>query len=116
PAIEKNANYPPVRAFAIQTVIGYLKRTTAAGDPLFALNPRFLVVGADGVRRHEPMIEHLLAGGYCYDPKKTYAGTNYSHLVPPLKDQYFEHPANCVEYGIVAYAPRDPADAAGLAR
>lgn len=116
PVIHSNANYPPVRAFAIQTVIGYLKRTTADGDPLFRVNPRFVVVDAAGARRHEPMIEHLLAGGYCYDPKKTYAGTNYPHLVPPLKDQYFEHPANCIEYGVVAFAPPDPANAAGVVR
>ena len=113
PRVEGNANYPPQRAFAIQTVVGYLRRADGHGNPVFSIHPQFEIVSPRG-RQTDALLEQVFAGGYCYDNKRTYAGTNYPHLTPPLKDGWFEHPANALEYGILAYAPRDPAEDAGF--
>ena len=62
PRIEKNANHPPQKAFAVDTVIGYMRRSAADGTPLFALNPQFKVVGPQGVR-HEAVLQQVFEGG-----------------------------------------------------
>jgi hypothetical protein len=37
-------------------------------------------------------------------------------LIPPAEDGWFEHPANALEYGVVAFTPPNPEAVAGLVR
>jgi hypothetical protein len=113
--IRENANDPRVRAAAIQTTIGYLKRRAADGAPLFRINPRFVVVGEHD-RADVPVLQQLLEGGYCYDPKRSYTGAQFHGIRPPRKDGYYEHPANCLEYLTTVFAPPDAAAQAGIIR
>jgi hypothetical protein len=115
PLVRENANDPRVRAAAIQQTIGYLRRRAHDGGPVFRLHPRFVVV-AEGGRRDVPVLEQLFEGGYTYDPKRTYSGTQYKGLVPPRKDGYYEHPANALEYLVTVFAPPHAAELAGLVR
>jgi hypothetical protein len=115
PRIEPDANHPPQKQYSVDTVIGYLRRSDGDGKPLFALNPQFKIVSPQGVR-HEAVLQQVFEGGYCYDPKRTYQGTSYPHLTPFLKDGWFEHSANALDYLILAFAPRDAAEQAGLVR
>ena len=50
---------------------------------------------------------------YCYDPKKTYSGTLYQGITPPLKDRLYEDLANPTEYLVLAFGPPDAAFRAG---
>jgi hypothetical protein len=59
------------------------------------------------------MLQEAFEGGYCYDPKKTYSGTIYQGITPPLKDKLYEDLANGVEYFTLAFGPPDAAFRAG---
>jgi hypothetical protein len=115
PMVRENANDPRVRAASIETLVGYLKRCTFDGSPVFRLNPRFVVVSATG-RKQLPVVQQLLEGGYAYDPKARYTGHLYRGIRKPRKDGYYEHPANCIEYLMTAFAPVDAAEQAGVLR
>lgn len=115
PFIKENANHPPIKDGAIQALVGYLKHSAPDGTPLFRLNPRFVLVSATA-RRSLPVMQTALEGGYTYDPKRDYHGTQYPHLRPPFKDGFYEHPADTLLYLVTAFAPADPLYAAGIAR
>jgi hypothetical protein len=113
PVVHENANDPRIRAGCIEEVIGYLRRRAHDGTPLFRLNPRFVMLGGKRGPRHAPMLQEAFEGGYCYDPKKTYSGTIYQGITPPLKDKLYEDLANAVEYLTLAFGPPDAAFRAG---
>jgi hypothetical protein len=115
PMIRENANDPRVRAAAIETLVGYLKRCTFDGRPVFRLNPRCVVVGATG-HKDVPIVQEILEGGYAYDPKARYTGHQYRGIRKPRKDGYYEHLANTVEYLMTVFAPVDAAEQAGILR
>jgi hypothetical protein len=115
PRIIEDANYPPVKDGALQTVISYLKHSAHDGTPLFRLNPRFVLV-SEKAKRNLPVLQTALEGGYTYDPKRDYIGTTYPHLRPPFKDGFYEHPADTLGYLVTAFSPPEPLAAAGIVR
>jgi hypothetical protein len=115
PRIVDDANHPPVKDGAIQTVITYLKHSAPDGTALFRLNPRFVLV-SQKTRRNLPVLQTALEGGYTYDPKRDYHGTQYPHLRPPFKDGFYEHPADTLCYLVTAFAPAEPLARAGIVR
>jgi hypothetical protein len=119
PLVKKNGNSPPVKDAAIQKVNGYLLRRTPGVDgssqPCFLLDPRFVIVNKKG-RRYQPVMQQAMQSGYIYDPKRNYIGTNYPHLRPAFKDGFYEHPMDSALYGVIAFAPADPAKDAGVLR
>ena len=119
PLVKKNGNSPPVKDAAIQKVNGYLMRRTPGPEgstlPCFLIDPRFVIVGKKG-RRHQPVMHQAMSHGYIYDPKRNYIGTNYPHLRPAFKDGFYEHPCDSFLYGVIAFAPADPAKDAGILR
>jgi hypothetical protein len=119
PQVRKNGNSPPVKDAAIQKVNGYLVRRTpganGSSQPCFVLDPRFVIVGKKG-RRHQPVMQQAMQSGYIYDPKRNYIGTAYPHLRPAFKDGFYEHPCDSFLYGVIAFAPPDPAREAGVLR
>jgi hypothetical protein len=112
PTVHENANDPRIRAGCIEDVIGYLRRRAHDGAALFRLNPRFVMLGTKGAK-HQPMLQEVFEGGYCYDPKKTYQGTIYQGITPPMKDKLYEDLANALEYLVLAFGPADAAFRAG---
>lgn len=112
PVVHENANDPRVRAGCIEQVIGYLRRRAHDGSAVFRLNPRFVLISAKG-RKQPPMVREAFDGGYCYDPRKTYSGSQYQGITPPLKDKLYEDICNAVEYLTLAFAPPDAAYQAG---
>lgn len=115
PYVVDNANYPPVKAAAIEVTVGYLSRSLPDGSPCFLMNPRFVIVSADE-RTERPILKNAFAAGYVYDSKRNYIGTTYPHLRPPKKDGFYEHPADSFLYSVTAFAPQDAAALAGLVR
>jgi hypothetical protein len=113
PVVHENANDPRIRAGCIEEIVGYLRRRAHDGAPLFKLNPRFVLLSTKGPK-YAPMLQEVFEGGYCYDPKKTYHGTQYQGITPPLKDKLYEDLANAVEYLVYAFAPPDAAFRAGF--
>jgi hypothetical protein len=104
-----------VRAAAIQDAIGYLRRVAYDGTPLFRLHPRFVIVSDRG-HQETAVLQQIFEGGYTYDSKRTYSGTQFHGIRPPRKDGFYEHPANCVEYFVTAFGPPGAAERAGVLR
>jgi hypothetical protein len=115
PTVKPEANYPPVKDAAIQKVNGYLIRRQPNGSPCFLLDPRFVVVSKKGPKHQQIMLE-AFRSGYIYDHKRNYLGTTYPHLRPAKKDGFYEHPCDTFLYGVIAFAPSDPAREAGVLR
>jgi hypothetical protein len=115
PIVKDNANHPPIKAAAIEVVVGYRSRSMPDGAPCFLMNPRFVIVGGDApVDR--PVLKDAFAAGYVYDNKRNYIGTTYPHLRPPKKDGFYEHRADSFLYNVTAFAPADAAALAGVVR
>lgn len=114
PRIEPDANTPPKRTFAIQAMSGYLRRRHYDGKPVCRINRRFYLVNEHGDRTTDAVIVDGFSVGYVWDDDHAYQGTQYANLRRPKKDGWFEHPFNTLEYGMIAFAPPDAAEKAGI--
>ena len=112
-----DGNQPPRQDFAIQTISGYLERTWYDGTPVFAVDPhRFLIVNKHGDRHADSVLVDGFEIGFVWDDDKTYGNTNYPHVRPWKRDQWFEHPFVTLLYSVLAFAPLDAAEQAGVLR
>jgi hypothetical protein len=100
------ANHPDARDRCIQHLAGYMKRLTKQGAA-FTVDPhRWLMVAPEGVIESTHFIDALEAG-YIWDSRKI------AHSVSPntrraLKDGFYDHAMNCIEYVVLAYGPAQP--------
>ena len=108
PRVIADANTPPKCDFEIQTVNGYLARRRQNGAPMCAIDPRFVIVNAQGQRRRDPVLVDSVEVSCVWDDYHAYQGTQYANLRRPKKDDWYEHPFNTLEYGVFACAPPDP--------
>jgi hypothetical protein len=83
------SNRPDKRAFAIQQVAKFMLRLTKEG-PALLLSPRC-----------KTLIDGFTAG-YVYSEHASYS-ERYGNIRKPLKDGYYDHLQNCVEYLILNY-------------
>ena len=91
------------RDMAIQTVAGYMRRLTPQG-PAFRVTPQFVVVTKRGSTTTPVLVDGFEAG-YVWDSKST-KGTTNPNTRRPLKDGYYDHGQNCVEYIALMFGPR----------
>jgi hypothetical protein len=100
------ANHPDARDRCIQHLAGYMKRLTKQGAA-FTVDPaRWLMVAPEGIIESTHFIDALEAG-YIWDSRKI------AHSVSPntrraLKDGFYDHAMNCIEYVVLAYGPAQP--------
>ena len=87
---------------AIQTVAGYMRRLTPQG-PAFRVTPQFVVVTKRG-STSTPVLVDGFEAGYVWDSKST-KGTTNPNTRRPLKDGYYDHGQNCVEYIAQMFGP-----------
>jgi len=97
-----SANRVDRRDVAIQTVAGYMRRLTPQG-PAFRVTPQFVVVTKRGATPPPVLVDGFEAG-YVWDIKST-AGTTNPNTRRPLKDGYYDHAQNCVEYIVLTFGP-----------
>jgi hypothetical protein len=90
------ANSPPAQDTAIQIISGYLDRVQLDGEtPVFALNPRFLIIGDGDAPTQDDVLVDGFEVGLVWDEDRTFVTIHYS---------------------AIAHAPRDAAEQAGLLR
>jgi hypothetical protein len=97
-----SANRVDRRDVAIQSIAGYMRRLTGTG-PAFRVAPRFVVVTARG-SQSTPVLADGFEAGYVWDTKST-ASTSNPNTRRPLKDGFYDHGQNCLEYVLLAYGP-----------
>lgn len=115
PRTTPDANDPARRDFAIQTVSGYLSRSWPDGRPTCAVSDRFLLVDAAGQREARPVLVDGLEVGYTW-AERAYAAARLVNIRRAAKDGFFEHPFNALEYGVLTWAPVNPAEVVGYMR
>ena len=89
------SNAPDVRTTAIQRLAGYMRQRTAQGEAFAIDLDRFLVVGAQSVRSLKFLADGCEAG-YVWSPQFVSVGNKQFQV--PIKDGYYEHGQNCLEY------------------
>jgi hypothetical protein len=116
PRVLPDANQPPRQDFAIQQIAEYLERTWYDGTPVFALDPRFLIVDKHGERHEDTVLVDGFELGLVWDDDRTYGDTQYPHVRPWKRDKWFEHPFVTLFYSVLAFSPPDAAELAGVIR
>ena len=117
PRLLPDMNTPPRQDYAIQTISGYLERAWYDGSPVFAVDPnRFLIVDKHGDRHADSMLVDGFEVGFVWDDDRTYGNTSYPHVRPWKRDKVFEHPFVTLLYSVLAFAPPDAAEQAGVLR
>jgi hypothetical protein len=99
------ANSVDKRDIAIQTLAGYMRRLSGTGVA-FRINPRFVVVSKRG-SQSTPVLLDGFEAGYVWDTKST-TSTASPNTRRPLKDGYYDHSQNCVEYIVLKFGPSAP--------
>lgn len=97
-----DANRVDRRDVAIQTVAGYMRRLSATG-PAFRATPRFAVVTRQGSTTTPVLVDGFEAG-YVWDTRSTVSTSN-PNTRRPLKDGFYDHAQNCLEYVVLAFGP-----------
>ncbi|MBP1778781.1 MAG: Phage terminase, large subunit, family [candidate division NC10 bacterium] len=97
-----SANRVDRRDVAIQSIAGYMRRLTSTG-PAFHVASRFVVVTARS-SQSTPVLVDGFEAGYVWDSRST-ASTSNPNTRRPLKDGYYDHGQNCLEYILLAYGP-----------
>lgn len=104
PVWQPNSNMPEIRSAAIQSIAGYMRRRTVKGGEAFQVDrKRWRVVSAREAR-HKPFAYEGLEAGYVWDERARRSASGKT-LVVPVKDGYYEHAQNTLEYGQVNYGP-----------
>jgi hypothetical protein len=116
PIIKPDANQPPKQDVAIAELSGYLERAWFDGTPTFALDPRFVIVNKHGERQTDTVLVDGFELGFVWDDDHAYSNTQYPHVRPWKRDKWFEHPFVTMLYSIMAFAPPDAAEQAGVLR
>jgi hypothetical protein len=96
------ANRVDRRDVAIQSLGGYMRRLTPQGAA-FRVAPRFVVVTKRGTAATPVLVDGFEAG-YVWDTKST-ASTSNPSTRRPLKDGFYDHAQNALEYIVLAFGP-----------
>jgi hypothetical protein len=92
-----NSNAPDVRLAMIERLAGYMRRRTPQGEAfgVASQSDRWLLVSATGVRPWAFLADGCEAG-YVWDQHLVSVGSK--QIRKPLKDGWYEHGQNCLEY------------------
>ena len=77
---------------------------------------RFVIVDKHGRETKDTVLVDGFEVGFVWDDDKSYHNSSYPHVRPWKRDKWFEHPFVTLLYSVIAYAPSDPAEAAGVLR
>lgn len=105
PRYVDNSNSPEVRRFAIESLAGYMRKRTPMGEA-FQVHPTNWVVLAANGPRNESFLINGLEAGYVWDAHARSVGAK--SITVPVKDGYFEHGQNCLEYLDVNFGGAQP--------
>ena len=95
PVFLPESNSPHIRASAIERLAGYMRKRTHTGEA-FSIDPdRQLIVSMTGANPSKFITDGFEAG-YVWDPHPKSVGGK--PIRTPLKDGWYEHGQNCVEY------------------
>ncbi len=100
PTFHPNANAPERRYAANQTLATYMRRIVN-GDEAFLVDPERWVLAELGKEDFNSFFVDGLEAGYVLEPEARHSGRLGTYSVP-LKDGFYEHPMNCLEYGAIA--------------
>ncbi len=106
PTFHPNANQPERRYAANQTVATYMRRIVNGDEAFLVDRERWRVVGL-GDERYDSFFLDGLEAGYVLEDEARHSNRLGSYFVPK-KDGWFEHPMNCLEYGVIADVPELP--------
>lgn len=99
-----SSNMPEVRDVAVQTVAGYMRRRGVRGGEAFQCDRSHWQIVSAREARYASFFQDALEAGYVWDSRvrRTSGGKS---VRTPLKDGYYEHGMNCLEYGVLNYGP-----------
>jgi hypothetical protein len=89
------SNAPDARTTTIERLGGYMRLRTPAGEAFGIDKARFLVVSGDQVRAL-PFLADGCEAGYVWSPHYVSVGSKQYRV--PIKDGWYEHGQNCLEY------------------
>ena len=81
---------------AVKESLGWLKSA-------FAVAPRFVVVTGAGTSSPSVLVDGFEAGYVWAESQAT--GSSTPNTRRPLKDGYYDHAQNCLEYIVLAFGP-----------
>lgn len=100
-----NSNAVDVRGGAIDRLAAYMRRRTPVGEA-FSVDPdRQVIVSAQSEKQSKFLTDGLEAG-YVWDPHMKSVGAK--PMRSPLKDGWYEHGMNCMEYLELHYGGAQP--------
>lgn len=106
PVYLPDSNALHVRTSAVERLAGYMRRRNQVGGEAFSVNPeRQLLVTADGANASKFVTDGFEAG-YVWDPHTKSVGGK--PMRAPLKDGWYEHAQNCVEYSELNFGQSQP--------
>lgn len=99
-----NSNMPEIRSGAIQGIAGYMRRRTIRNEEAFGVDTsRWRVINTREARHSHFYLDGLEAG-YVWDDRQRQASSG-KRIIVPVKDGFYEHAQNCVEYGQINFGP-----------
>jgi hypothetical protein len=108
PRVVLNSNAPEMRDYAIQTAAGYMRRRALRGGEAFQVHPTRWRVISQRDAKSTPFAVDGLEAGYVWDNRVVRTSRGKSIQVP-LKDKYYEHAMNNLEYLVLNFGPAMPA-------
>lgn len=96
-----SSNQPEVRAYAVETLAGYIRRGRFEID-----DERWILVDAQSATPRTFALDAFEAG-YVWDERVRRIGSGKTIHVP-LKDGYYEHTMNCIEYLVLNFGAARP--------
>ena len=112
--VHKDANQPERRYAATEVASTYMGHVVN-GDEAFLVDPERWVIAELRDERPDRFFLDGLEAGYVLENEARHSSTLGTYYVPK-KDGFFEHPMNCLEYGIQAHVVDLPLDGEAAAR
>lgn len=97
PVWNPHGNDPDVVLALIEKIASYMRKRSATGKESFAVNDnqdRWLRASSEGIT-YSPFLSRMCMGGYTWSDLEVSVGRN--EMRQPRSDQWFEHPARCLE-------------------
>jgi len=105
PKTVESSNHPPVRLACIDALMDDMRRRTPVGEAFQCHPDRWLVIDQQEALAR-PFVPHALEGGYTESPHRVTVGRKL--MTVPLKDGFYEHGMNCLEYLQVNFGSTQP--------
>ena len=105
PRTTPSSNHPTVRLACIDGLKDAMRRRSALGEACQVHPDRWLVVDQTSAIAR-PFVPHAFEGGYTESPHRVTVGRTL--MTMPLKDGFYEHGMNCLEYLVANFGAHAP--------